>query len=185
MAMAAELRESVPDLEGEKWRDAYDTICDYYRLALFNSLYCGKRLGRVSAANLALEISIAILASIVAGLSALKDHPLVGPTGITLMAVAAAVLSAIKPVIRIGDSVAKYASQHGGYKDIYLAYQDLVAFIRVEKRVTAAAWREHEALSRRYRALAVAGDPNPSAKFREALKREVELQIPVEHLRIA
>src|ERR1700687_3669461 len=99
--MAAELRESVPDLEGEKWRDAYDTICDYYRLALFNSLYCGKRLGRSASANLALEISIAILASIVAGLTALKD-PLVGLTGITLMAVAAAVLSAIKPVLRLG-----------------------------------------------------------------------------------
>ena len=182
--MAAELRETVPDLEGEKWRDAYDTICDYYRLALFNSLYCGKRLGRASAANLALEISIAILATIVAGLTALKD-PLVGPTAITLMAVATAVLSAIKPVLRTGDSVAKYAGQHGGYKDIFLAYQDLIAFIRVEKRVTVSAWREHEALSRRYRALAVASDPNPSAKFREALKQEVELQIPVKHLKIA
>jgi hypothetical protein len=181
--MAAELRDTAPNLDGDNWHEAYNAICDYYRLALFNALYCGKRLGRAGAANLSLEVSIAILASVVAGLTALKDT-LIGQFWLTVLAIAAAVLAAIKPVLRLSDSAAKYAGQHGGYKDIYLAYQDLVAFIRVEKRVTVAAWREHEALSKRYRALAVSSDPNPPAKFREALKAEVEQQIPLESLRI-
>jgi hypothetical protein len=181
--MAAELRETVPNLDGDNWHEAYNAICDDYRLALFNALYCGKRLGRVGAANLSLEVSIAILASVVAGLTALKD-PMIGQFWLTILAIAAAVLAAIKPVLRLSDSVAKYAGQHGGYKDIYLAYQDLVAFIRVEKRVTVAAWREHEALRKRYRALEVSSDPNPPAKFRESLKAEVEQQIPLESLRI-
>ena len=183
--MAAELKDSVPDLDGEKWREAYDTICDYYRLALFNSLYCGKRLASTSVCNLALEISIAILAAIVATMTALKD-PITVPWWLMFsIAAAAAVLSGIKPILKLGDSAAKYAAQHGSYRDLYLAYQDLVAFIRIEGRVTAVAWREHETLTKRYRALAVSSDPNPSVRYREALKREVEMQIPVANLRIA
>lgn len=182
--MAAELRGTVPNLDGDNWQEAYNTICDYYRLALFNSLYSGKRLTLASKANLSLEIAVAILASVVAGLTTLKI-PIVDPIWPTTMAIATAALAAIKPVLKLSDAVGRYATQHGGYKDIYLAYQSLIAFIRVEKRVTEAAWREHEALSGRYRTLSVSSDPNPSDGHRDKLKREVERQIPVGSLRIA
>jgi hypothetical protein len=181
--MAAELRENGPDLSGTNWHTAYDAICDNYRLALFNALYCGKRQARASAGNLALEVLIAMLASAVAGLTALKN-PLVEPAWVSVLALLAAALAAIKPVLKLSDSAAKYAGQHGGYRDIYLSYQELVSFVQIERRVTLLAWREHEALSKRYRALAVSSDPNPSAKVRAALQEQVERQIPVDTLRI-
>jgi hypothetical protein len=181
--MAAELREIEPNLEGDRWYDAYDIICDYYRLALFNALYCGKRQRWTSAANLGLEISIAILASLAAALTTLKT-PIIPVNWTYMLTIVVAVLAAAKPVLKLGDAVARYASHHGQYKDIYLGYQDLVSVIRVERRVTNAAWREHVALSKRYRALAVASDPNPSDKRRRLLKEEVERQIPTASLQI-
>jgi hypothetical protein len=181
--MAVELRGTEPNLEGDNWHEAYSIICDYYRLALFNALYCGKRQAKMSAANLCLEISIAVLASLVAALTALKS-PLIDSLWTSLMAVAVAVLASIKPVMKLSDSAARYASHHSGYKDIYLGYQDLVSVIRMERRVVIAAWREHEALSKRYKALAVASDPNPSDKRRKLLKDEVERQIPLSSLQI-
>lgn len=182
--MAAELKETLPNLDGDNWQEAYNTICDYYRLALFNALYNGKRLAWTSKSNLSLEVALAVLTSIVAGLTALKT-PIVDPIWPTTLAIGTAALAAIKPVLKLSDAIGRYSSQHGGYTDIYLAYQSLVAFIRVEKRVTAAAWREHESLSSKYRALAVSSDPNPSDKYRERLRQEVERQIPAEGLRIA
>lgn len=182
--MAAELRDSAPDLAGEKWREAYDTICSTYRSALLNTLYCGKRQALMSTYNLTLEISIIIVAAIVTALSALKE-PTIAPWLMITTAGGATVLAGLKPVLRLGDATARYAVQHGGYRELYLAYQDLVSVIRVEGRVTAAAWREHEALSRRFRALEATSDPNPPLKYRQALQREVEMQIPVEDLRIA
>jgi hypothetical protein len=180
---AAELRDSAPDLDGEKWREAYDTICSTYRSALLNTLYCGKRQARMSAYNLILEISIVVMAAIVTALTVKESA--IAPWLMISTAGAATVLSGLKPVLRLGDATARYAVQHGGYRELYLAYQDLVSVVRVEGRVTAAAWREHEALSRRFRALEATSDPNPSVKYRQALQREVEMQIPVEDLRIA
>jgi hypothetical protein len=156
--MAADPRESALDLGGENWRDAYDIICEYYRLALFNSLYCGRRLRWLSAANLLLEIAIAVLASVVAGLTALKAQLDPSPILVACLALATAVLSASKPVLRLGDAATRYAGQHSGYRDVYLAYKDLVGLVRVQKRVTAPTWEQHEVLSKRYRALDTAGD---------------------------
>lgn len=181
--MAADT-DSAPDLAGEKWREAYYAICNSYRSALLNALYCGKRQMLMSTYNLTLEISIIIVAAIVTVLTAWKELT-IAPWLMISTAGAATVLSGLKPVLRLGDKTARYAVQHGGYRELYLAYQDLVALIRVEGRVTVAAWREHEALSRRFRALEATSDPNPSLKYRQALQREVDMQIPVEDLRIA
>lgn len=174
--------QTTPELDDRNWHSAYIAICEVYRLALFNALYTGKRLTRVSRENTILEVSVAVLTAVVAGLALLKlGDDVMWAKG---FAVAAAIVAAVKPVLQLNKAVLKYASQHAGYLDIYYGYKELVARVQVEGRVTQNIWREHENLNKRYRDLAINSDPDPSLKFREALRAEVDREIPAESLRI-
>ncbi|MCW5738165.1 MAG: hypothetical protein KIS73_28850 [Enhydrobacter sp.] len=178
-----QLNDHVPRLDGESWREAYDAICDNYRLALLNALYCGKRRGQMENWNLAFEIVIAVGTVISAGLIAQKVDfvPSAMPP---LFAMLIAAIAATKPVLRLAARGGKYAGQEGGFRGIYFDYRHLVEDIRLNGRVTQVSWQEHIRLRERYESLAVTGDPNPSMKLRTALREDVERQLPVESLRI-
>ena len=175
--------KGVPALDGEGWRPAYRAICDTYRRALFNANYNGRRLRSLNRANLALELGAAILApSGIAGLTILKSS--IDPLWSTLVATSGALLAAVKPILQLGKKAQRYSVQHAAYLDVYLAYRAVVERIQVAGRVTPESWRHHETLRARYQALARESDPNPSDRVRDALKAEVERQIPTDSLRI-
>jgi hypothetical protein len=174
--------QPAPDLSGDRWRKAYDIICEVYRLALHNAFYNGNRLSRVSRQERLLEVVVAVLAAAVAGLALLKlPQDLWWPK---VLALTAAVVAVLKPALQLNKSVSTYAARHAAYTDVYLAYKELVSRIQLDGRVTVETWHTHEVLNKRYHVLELDSDPDPPPKVQQALRAAVQKVIPVESLRI-
>ncbi len=94
----------------------------------------------------------------------------------------AALVSALRPILRIADKLDRYSKLHYGYLEIYYRIEALVSEMRTSGHVTAEQIAKATELSERFRALELEGDAYQQTKKLLRYQDEIELSIPAERL---
>lgn len=94
----------------------------------------------------------------------------------------AAVLSALRPVLRLADKIDRYSKLHYGYLEVFYRIQSLIADMRIAGRVTDGHRAKASDLAERFRALELEGDAYQNQSKLLKLQDEVEVAIPSDQL---
>jgi hypothetical protein len=163
-------------------RALLELIYDQYRTSLLNVKYYGHELTKLKQRNLFAEIVIAIGAtgSTVAGWATLQEKIGVPLWGV--VAGTATILATIKPIIRLGEQIEKFARLHSEHNGNYIALKRLCSEIKQFKKVTPEMRTRYAEISKKHDELARDDPPRPSRRLIERFQQEVITEIPVETL---
>jgi hypothetical protein len=165
----------------EKLNAAVTRVYNAYPTSLLNVKFYGYKLKIAQRLNLGSEIIIA--ATTAGGISSWWIWKTQGGEPVWAFIVgAAALLSAIKPVLPLTRNIATYSKLFGGHNSNSLAIKDLVERIVIEKNFTAEMEREFQHLLKRHQELAAYDEPHPPRKLLDRFQKEVEVQIPASSL---
>jgi hypothetical protein len=156
-------------------------IYDKYRTSLLNVKYYGHKLIWAQRFNLYMELVIAVSAC-----SGVSGWAIWGREGgalvWSLIAGAAALLAAIKPVLPLAKNISTYSKLYGGYNSNYLALKDLVERIAIYQNLSKEIEEEFDRVCKQHRDLAMDDDPKPSTRLIVRFVKEVNSQIPTSQL---
>ena len=154
---------------------------DQYRTALMNAKYYASRVVWLKRSNTICDVVVAISASAsFAGLAVWKMG--IGNLTFSVLLGIAALVSALRPILRIADKLDRYSKLHYGYLEIYYRIEALVSEMRTSGHVTAEQIAQATELSERFRALELEGDAYQQTKKLLRYQDEIELSIPAERL---
>ena len=95
---------------------------------------------------------------------------------------ASAIISAIRPVLRIADKMDRYSKLHYGYTELFYRIESLVSEMRVAERIDEDKLAKASELSDRFRALELEGDAYQNQKKLLKDQEEIERTIPADQL---
>jgi hypothetical protein len=95
---------------------------------------------------------------------------------------ATAVLSALRPIMRIPDKIDRISKLHYGYLELYYRIEALLSEMRSSERVTPEQLAKAGDLSDRFRAMELEGDAYQNPKILLKYQDEIERIIPADRL---
>jgi hypothetical protein len=156
-------------------------LYDYYRSALMSAKYYGRKIELLKRIALAIDIGTALAASgSFAGLAIWKSD--IGRNAFSLVLGCTAILSALRPVLRLPDKIGRYSKLFYGYMEVFYRIQALTADIRAAGRADPEHLRKAADTAERFRALELEGDAYQDSKKLLKYQDEVDVAIPVERL---
>jgi hypothetical protein len=155
---------------------------DAYRTALLNRLYYGYRLNAIKKWNLALEITLAVGASSVAGAWALWRNTMTGEIVWATVAGLAALLAILKPISQLPKDIEKYSKLFTEHGAAFYDLEVLVGEVTRRQRFGSELEEAFQKIQERLRALCGDDDPRPSKKQVDRFCEEVNAKIPVDSL---
>lgn len=154
---------------------------DDYRTALMNAKYYAHRLERLKLWSIVSDCVIAITASAsFAGLAIWKNE--LGKNVFSVLLAITAILSALRPILRISDKIDRASKLHYGYLELYYRIGGLISEMRVSKQITAEQLAKAGDLSERFRAIELEGDAYQNPKMLRKYQDEIETIIPADRL---
>lgn len=121
-----------------------------------NAKYYARKLEWLKRTNTSIDVVVAIVASAAfAGLAIWKST--IGANVFSVFLGIAAVLSALRPVLRLPDKIDRYSKLHYGYLEVFYRIQSLIADMRIAGRVTDGHRAKASDLAERFRALELEG----------------------------
>jgi hypothetical protein len=154
-------------------------IYDAYRTALLNRKYFDRMRSRYRSLITSADVVIAIGAGSASyGIASLAIFgTLPGKYVWLVVSAVATVLSAIKPVLKIGDKIDNYSKLHAGHSNIYSELKDIVEEIRVSKSITADLQKRYDSSKKLVKELGAKEDFSRNLKLIRKLQREVNEEI--------
>jgi hypothetical protein len=156
-------------------------LYDFYRTALMNAKYYGRKLQMLKRVALVIDIATALAASgAFAGLAVWKGD--IGKNVFSLVLGLTAVLAAVRPVLQLPDKIGRCSKLSYGYMEVFYRIQILTAEIRAAGRVAPEHLQRVTDVMDRFRALELEGDAYQNPKRLLKYQDEVDVAIPVERL---
>ena len=156
-------------------------IYDLYRNCLVKSKYYGHRLKVFRGWNTTMDIFIALAAS-----SAFTGHAIMKtPAGLNIVSsllLVSAVIAVMRPIIRIGESIALYSKLYYAYTELFYRTESLKDDIRRDDALTKIHQQKASEISERYRDLELQADPAEDMKKMGKYQDEVDKTIPADGL---
>ncbi len=107
---------------------------------------------------------------------------LAGGAFVTVLVGVAAVIAAIRPVLKMSEQIDRSSRLHYGWGKIHYEIGDLLADIRRHDGITPSHQPTIVDISERYKALSLEDDPGPDRTLREKFQLEVSAEIPADRL---
>ena len=156
-------------------------LYDYYRTCLMNAKYYARRIEILKWVNLGADILTAIVASSAfVGLAIWKSD--VGKNLFSVLLGSSAVISVLRPVLRLSEKIDRCAKLHYGYLELYYRIDLLIAEIRTAQDVNEDHLKKMSELSERFRSLELEGDAYQSPKMLLKYQDEIERVLPADRL---
>jgi hypothetical protein len=156
----------------------FDNVYDLYRDCMLNELYYGHRLKLFGRIALWLEIIIVIGSgtSGVSGWIIWTKYPASAALW-GIIAGAATLFAAIKPVLQTDAKIKRYSALFSGYRQLALSMKMVVEGINEAGGIPNELSKEIDRIRARYRTLSVDDDPRPDASFVESLQGEINRRV--------
>ena len=156
-------------------------LYDYYRTSLLNAKYYARKLELWKYVSIWSDGLIAVSASAsFAGFAIWKSD--LGKNVFTVFLAVTAVLSALRPIMRIPDKIDRISKLHYGYLELYYRIEALLSEMRSSERVTPEQLAKANDLSDRFRAMELEGDAYQNPKILLKYQDEIERIIPADRL---
>ena len=153
---------------------------DFYRSSLMNARYYARLLRTVKIVDLIANVVSALTASAAfVGLVVWKSE---GIWILAALVATSAIVSALRPVLRIPDKMDRYSKLHYGYLELFYRIESLVSEMRTAKHIDEKHLENASELSNRFRALELEGDAYQDEKKLLKDQDEIELTIPAERM---
>ncbi len=177
----ANARGKTAGLTIERQRLTMERIHDQHRIARINCIYYEKRLKGLQLRNLLLEILIAVGTSAgVAGLALWKSDA--GRIAWGIVAVIAAITSAVKPLLGLPRQIEHLTQLRQGYQQSYFSLGKLARHIEENGELTAEDARRSELLTDEIESLAKQDEIDPRVRLLQVAQEQVERELPAERL---
>lgn len=153
----------------------------HYRTALMNAKFYARRIERLKRISMASDILTAAVASAAFGSLAVWKSG-IGTNIFTVLLGASALISALRPVLRITDKVDRYSKLHYGYLEVYYRIDFLIAEMKGAAHVTPEQISKASEIADKFMALELEGDAHQSPKILLKYQDEIDLAIPPDQL---
>ena len=154
---------------------------DLLRTSRLSQKYYAHRLKSYKAWMLWMDILTALAASSAfVGLAFLQEFA--GGAVVTGLVGTAALIAAIRPVLKMSDQIDRFSRLHYGWGKIHYELGDLLADIRRHDGVTASHQPTVVDISERFKALSLEDDPGPDRALVKKFQMEVSAEIPADRL---
>jgi hypothetical protein len=156
-------------------------LYDYYRTSLLNAKYYARRLEQLKLFSIWSDCLIAVAASAsFAGFAIWKSD--LGKNIFTILLGIAAVLSVLRPIVRIPDKIDRISKLHYGYLELYYRIEALVSEMKISEHITLEQLAKAANLSERFRGLELEGDAYQNPKILLKYQDEIDRIIPADRL---
>jgi hypothetical protein len=157
-------------------------LYDEYRTSLMNAKYYAHRLEFMKRLSTATDDIVVAIASSAAFASLAVWKSQIGINFFSVVLGTSALISALRPVLRMTERIDRCAKLHYGYLEVYYRIQSLTSDMQTEDRVSDEHRTRASDISERYRALELEGDAYQSATKLLKIQDEVEQSIPADRL---
>jgi len=157
------------------------TLHDFYRTSLMNARYYARRLHAFKIGNLVADVVVALTASAAfVGLVVWRSDE--GTWLLATLVATSAIISALRPVLRVSDTIDRYSKLHYGYLELFYRIESLVSEMRSVERIDEDHLHRATELSDRFRALELEGDAYQNQKKLLKDQEDIERTIPADRL---
>ena len=154
---------------------------DFYRTSLMNARYYARLLRSLKTCNLVADITVALTSSAAfIGFAIWRSDE--GTWVLGTLVATSAIISALRPVLRIPDKLDRYSKLHYGYLELFYRIESLVSEMRAVERIDEDHLEKASELSDRFRALELEGDAYQNQKKLLKDQEEIERTIPADRL---
>lgn len=156
-------------------------LYDLQRNACLSQKYYGRRLKQYKWLNITMDVIVAVAtSSSVAGLAILKTP--IGVNFFSMLLSASALVSVLRPILKLSEGVDRYSKLHYAYGQIFLTIEGLLRQIRRAGTVSPELVKASADVFETYRNLELQDDPGPSKRLLKKYQAEVKSQMPGEDL---
>ena len=162
-------------------REKARAINDGYRTAAMNRQYYACRLTTTQRLVTTLDVVAAVAASgTIAAWASWQTGA--GATLWKALAGFAAVVTTVKPFLRLSKDVERYSELVIGYAAVYFDLKQLVEDVRTEQSLSEASWSRYQAVRQRTKDLGIKDDLVPKKRLHRRCYEQVKKEIPQDTL---